>query len=105
MVVVAFKQAGVEKASYGTPEALYRDLPRTPDAVPGLLTHQGDLLRRYAEPKHLGARDIALELPTGTGKTIPALVISEWWRQTKGARVAYACPTDQLARQVAATAS
>ncbi|MBE1530384.1 DEAD/DEAH box helicase [Actinomadura algeriensis] len=102
---MAFKQVGVQKTSYETPESLYRDLPRTPDAVPGLLTHQGDLLRRYADPKHLGARDIALELPTGTGKTIPALVISEWWRQTKGARVAYACPTDQLARQVAATAS
>ncbi|MFI7643306.1 DEAD/DEAH box helicase [Nonomuraea sp. NPDC049400] len=102
---MAFKRVGVEKASYETPEALYRDLPRTPEAVPGLLTHQGDLLRWYAEPKHLGAQDIALELPTGTGKTIPALVISEWWRQTKGVRVAYACPTDQLARQVAATAA
>lgn len=101
---MAFKQVGVEKTSYETPEALYRDLPRTPEAVPGLLTHQGDLLRRYAAPDHVGARDIALELPTGTGKTIPALVISEWWRQTKGARVAYACPTDQLARQVAETA-
>ncbi|MFE4456827.1 DEAD/DEAH box helicase family protein [Nocardia tengchongensis] len=102
---MAFKRVGVEKASYDTPEALYRDLPRTPEAVPGLLTHQGDLLRQYAESRHVDARDIALELPTGTGKTIPALVICEWWRQTKKARAAYACPTDQLARQVAATAN
>ncbi|GAA2813250.1 DEAD/DEAH box helicase [Nonomuraea dietziae] len=100
---MAFKSVGMAKASYETPEALHRDLPRTPEAVPGLLTHQGDLLRRYAE-QHMHTRDIALELPTGTGKTIPALAISEWWRRTRSARVAYACPTDQLARQVAAVA-
>ena len=28
-----------------SPEALYRDLPRKPGAVPGLWLHQGDLLR------------------------------------------------------------
>jgi hypothetical protein len=100
---VAFKTVGVVTASYATPEALYRDLPRTPNAVPGLLAHQSDLLRTYAG-EHLKTKDLALELPTGTGKTIPALVICEWWRRCRKSRVVYACPTDQLARQVAATA-
>lgn len=100
---MAFKSAGSAATSYATPEALYRDLPRTPAAKPGLLLHQGDLLRTYAA-EHLETKDLALELPTGTGKTIPALVICEWWRRRK-ARVLYACPTDQLTRQVAVTAA
>ena len=83
-----------------SPEALYRDLPRRPDAKPGLLVHQGDLLRAYAA-KHGDTRDLALELPTGTGKTLPGLLIADWVRRVRSARVAYVCPTAQLAWQVA----
>ncbi|WP_432927735.1 DEAD/DEAH box helicase [Microbispora sp. CA-135349] len=101
---MAFKRVSSRAASYASPEALYHDLPRTPTAKPGLLLHQGDLLRTYAA-EHLGTKDLALELPTGTGKTIPALVISEWWRRCRNARVVYACPTEQLTRQVAVTAA
>jgi hypothetical protein len=35
---------------------------------------------------------------------MPALVICEWWR-SRNKHVVYTCPTDQLARQVAATAT
>ncbi|WP_349876206.1 DEAD/DEAH box helicase [Micromonospora sp. HUAS YX12] len=48
---------------------------------------------------------MALELPTGTGKTLPGLVIANWIRITRTARVAYACPTQQLAQQVAKVAA
>ena len=47
-----------------SPEASYCDLPRRPDAVPGLWLHQGDLMRAYAAD-HLDTADLALELPTG----------------------------------------
>ena len=67
-----FKGRGQVTAPPGSPEALYRDLPRRPNAVPGLWLHQGDLLRAYTAV-HLNAPDLALELPTGTGKTLPGL--------------------------------
>lgn len=102
---VAFKGGTSGATKHLTPEALYPDLPRKPGAVPGLLVHQGDLLRRYASDGHVSTADLALELPTGTGKTIPALVIAEWRRRTRNERVAYACPTDQLTKQVAAAAA
>jgi Rad3-related DNA helicase len=51
--------------------------------------------------RYAGTPDLALELPTGTGKTLLALVIADWSRRV---RVVYACPTQQLARQVLATA-
>lgn len=71
---VPFKGKGQVAALPASPEVLYRDLPRRPDAVLGLWLHQGDLLRAYAAD-HVDAPDLALELPTGTGKTLPGLLI------------------------------
>ena len=55
-----------------SPETLYQDLPRKPGAVPGLCPHQGEILPDYAAA-HTDTPDVALELPTGTGKRCPAL--------------------------------
>ena len=90
---------------FSSPEELYLSgtLPRTADAVGSLWTHQGDVIRGYAE-KHQDTPDLALELPTGTGKTLPGLLIAEWVRRRFKEPVVYATPTKQLARQVAATA-
>lgn len=78
-------------------------LPRTGEAASSLWTHQGDVLRAYAE-KYRDASDLALELPTGTGKTLPALLIGEWVRRQGEGPVVYATPTKQLAHQVFSTA-
>ncbi|MEP5623195.1 MAG: DEAD/DEAH box helicase, partial [Hyphomicrobiales bacterium] len=42
----------------------------------------------------------ALELPTGSGKTLVGLLIGEFRRVTEGKRVLYLCPTNQLVQQV-----
>lgn len=81
------------------PETLFGELPRTPNGVGALWSHQADQLRTYAKD-HRDTADVALELPTGSGKTLVGLLISEWRRRTLGQRVVYACPTKQLARQV-----
>jgi hypothetical protein len=91
---------------FETPEEMYLRgaLPRTADAVSSLWVHQGDVLRTYAE-KHKDTLDVALELPTGTGKTLPGLLIAEWVRRQGAGPVLYATPTKQLARQVLTTAN
>ena len=81
------------------PESLFGDLPRTPHGVGALWSHQADQLRTYSA-KHRETPDVALELPTGSGKTLVGLLIAEWRRRALGQRVLYACPTTQLARQV-----
>ncbi len=48
--------------------------------------------------------DVALELPTGAGKTLVGLLIALWRLKSRRQRVAYLCPTVQLGRQVAAQA-
>ena len=57
------------------------------------------MLRAYYQT-HRTSQDIAIELPTGAGKTLVGLLIAEWRRQAFGERVAYLCPTRQLAKQV-----
>lgn len=87
-----------------SPELLFGQLPRRPGGVPALWSHQADILRTYAE-RHSATADVALELPTGSGKTLVGLLVAEWRRRALGHRVAYVCPTKQLAGQVAAAAA
>lgn len=92
-------------SQFDTPEEMYLRgaLPRTSDAAHSLWVHQGDVLRAYAET-YKDETDLALELPTGTGKTLPGLLIAEWVRRKSEGPVLYATPTRQLAHQVYETA-
>jgi hypothetical protein len=47
-----------------------------------------------------GASDVALQLPTGSGKTLVGLLIGEWLRRKNHERVVFLCPTRQLVNQV-----
>lgn len=84
-------------------ETLFHNLRGRAPEIKHLWSHQADLLRAYHK-QCLVARDVAIELPTGSGKTLVGLLIAEWRRQSFGTRVAYLCPTRQLARQVGAQA-
>ncbi len=90
---------------FDTPEEMYLSptMPRSNEAVPGLWLHQGDVIRAYST-EYTQTDDLALELPTGTGKTLPGLLIGEWVRRKAEGPVLYATPTTQLAKQVAKTA-
>jgi len=80
------------------PEALFRDLKERAQEIKHLWSHQADILREYYN-KHTKTKDIAIELPTGTGKTLVVLLIAEFRRRAFDERVAYLCPTRQLAKQ------
>jgi hypothetical protein len=99
---MAFKLPEKKAAPPDDPEALFRDLRKK--TVPGLLSHQADVLRSYLAV-HGKYADIALQLPTGSGKTLVGLLIAEWRRRIYGERVVYLCPTRQLVNQVAYQAS
>ena len=101
---MAFKRRDAHHSVPETPEQLHRNLPRGRNAVAALWTHQGDVLRAWYS-EHQNSSDVALELPTGTGKTLPGLLIAEWVRLKRTCHVIYACPTQQLARQVFQTAT
>ena len=85
------------------PESLFRSLSRRSPQIQHLWSHQADVLRDW-HSSHVETPDIALELPTGTGKTLIGLLIGDYVRQTRQERVAYLCPNRQLAYQVGALA-
>ena len=98
-----FVSARSTEAAPESPEALFRSLRPTEANVRHLWAHQADVLRSY----HASAGripDVALELPTGAGKTLVGLLLAEFKRRAEGDRVAYICPTTHLANQIGAKA-
>lgn len=100
---MAFKQAQGVVPPPESPLALFGDLPRMPGSVPNLWGPQTAVLNEYVK-HHVKAKDLAIELPTGTGKTVPGLLVADWRRRKFGRQVVYACPTVQLAHQASAVA-
>ena len=94
---MAFKSTSRTQLSTDSPESLFADIKSK--QIPGLLTQQGDVLREYVS-KFVDSPDLAAQLPTGSGKTLVALLIGEWRRLTRQERVVYLCPTNQLVHQV-----
>lgn len=98
-----FKLSNSANQNYSDAEALFRDLKSRDPKIQHLWSHQADIIRAYHQS--LKETDIALELPTGAGKTLVGLLIAEWRRLNLNQRVIYLCPTRQLAKQVGARAS
>lgn len=97
-----FRIPPAQPAPPGDPETLFRNLRHAP-GIQFLWSHQSDLLRSYFE-QFRSAADVALELPTGTGKTLVGLLLAEWRRLHFRERALYLCPTRQLCHQVGAHA-
>ena len=100
---MAIKKRSDTQLRAETPEKLFPLLRKTGENSDTLWPQQVDLLREYAE-KRVGARDLAIELPTGTGKTLTGLLIADWRRREGKGRAIFVCPTKQLVRQVVAAA-
>lgn len=94
---MAFKEIKPQSAVPDSPEKLFLDLPRR--KIPGVLPHQQELMRSYAASA-INDPDVALQLPTGSGKTLGGLLIGEWRRRTFKERVVYLAPTRQLVNQI-----
>ncbi len=98
---MAFKRIRDDSVGTTTIEALFQDLRGR--KIDNSWGHQVDLWRTY-ERDAPQSPDVAIQLPTGSGKTLVGLVLAEWRRQKFGERIVYLCPTRQLANQVATQA-
>ena len=86
-----------------TAESLFSLLARRDPNVQQLWSHQADALRAFHEVRE--NPDVAIELPTGSGKTLVALLVAEWTRRSTVARVLYLCADNALVAQVAKKAA
>jgi Superfamily II helicase len=83
-----------------SPIQLFDLLTGRAPSIKFLWAHQQAMLEAYSA-SHEDASDVALELPTGAGKTLVGMLVGEYRRRSMGQRVAVLCPTRQLAGQVA----
>lgn len=98
---MAFKKKKPASTAPSTPVGLLPLLTRR--TIPDAMSHQKDMLAVYAE-KMSNSSDVAMQLPTGSGKTLVGLFIAEWRRRKFKDRVVYLCPTRQLVNQTVAQA-
>lgn len=93
---MAFKNIGESATTYENPQALFRDLRNR--KIQDIWGPQDKMLESYM--KFFDSENLALEMPTGSGKTLVGLLIAEFRRRTKNEKVVYLCPTRQLVNQV-----
>lgn len=93
---MAFKKKNTTPLAPDCPSELFATL--TGRNLPDVMTHQRDMLRAYGDSM-VDESDVALQLPTGSGKTLVGLLIAEWRRRKFNERVVYLCPTTQLVNQ------
>jgi len=83
---------------FNSPQEMYTDYKKK--KIKGVLDYQSELIDNYMS-KGLQKKDVALELPTGSGKTLVGLLIGEYRRRKDDMKVVYVCPNKQLVNQVA----
>lgn len=98
---MAFKRKSVDVISPEDPVQLYRVLALGNSGPQAVWGHQQDVLRAWHHEMP-DDPDVAIELPTGAGKTLVGGLIGEFRRRKYRERIVYLCPTKQLARQTAA---
>lgn len=95
---MAFRKINRQQSVPDSPEKLIFELPRR--NIESALWHQGEIMHAYAQTTALDKPDVAIQLPTGSGKTLVGLMIAEWRRRKFNERILYLCPTKQLVHQV-----
>lgn len=91
-----FKTRKREVLNFDTPQEMYDDYKNR--KINGIQDYQSKMIDFYME-KGFDKKDVALELPTGTGKTLIGLLIGEFRRRKNKERVVFVCPTIQLVYQ------
>lgn len=84
--------------NFSSPQEMYDDYKNR--SINGIQDYQAKMLDYYMQ-EGIDKSDVALELPTGTGKTLIGLLLGEYRRRKFHERVVYVCPTKQLVYQTA----
>lgn len=96
-----FNFGSKEDVSYSTPQELFDSNKNR--KIKSLYDYQSSIIDKYMEK--IEEKDVVLELPTGSGKTLVGMLIGDYLRSEKNYKVLYLCPTNQLVYQVSSLAS
>ncbi|PFC40640.1 hypothetical protein CN300_26255 [Bacillus thuringiensis] len=94
---MAFRIKKTDNTNFDSPQEMYKDYKKR--KIQGTLDYQSKMIENYMQ-QAFNKRDVALELPTGSGKTLIGLLIGEFRRRKNKEKVVYLCPNNQLVNQV-----
>ena len=98
---MAFKTKKIENCDFQTPQEMFQD--NKLKTIKGILDYQSQMLDHYLKTLNgdeIIDKNVALELPTGSGKTLVGLLIGEFHRRKYKRKCLFLCPTNQLVSQV-----
>ena len=98
---MAFKIKKIENCDFQTPQEMFQD--NKLKTIKGILDYQSQMLDNYLQTikgDMILDKNVALELPTGSGKTLVGLLIGEFHRRKYKRKCLFLCPTNQLVSQV-----
>lgn len=90
-----------ENCSYSTPQEMFQD--NKLKCIKGILDYQSEILDSYMKTlqnETIRDKNVAFEMPTGSGKTLIGVLIAEFHRRKYNRRALFLCPTNQLVEQV-----
>lgn len=96
--MAGFRLVQLEESTYSSPQEMYSDMKNR--KVQSLYDHQSAMIDQYMY--EIESKNVSLELPTGSGKTLVGLLIGEYRRRTRKEKVVYCCLNKQLVSQVCA---
>ena len=83
--LMAFKTRKTEEFFYSSPQEMYQD--NKLKKIMGPLDYQATMLEEYN--KNMDKKTVALELPTGSGKTLVGLLIGEYRRRKNKEKIVF----------------
>ncbi len=98
---MAFKTKKIENSDFQTPQEMFQD--NKLKTIKGILDYQSQMLDNYLQTiseNNIVDKNVAIELPTGSGKTLVGLLIGEFHRRKYKRKCLFLCPTNQLVSQV-----
>lgn len=100
-IEMAFKTHKSEMSNFATPQEMFQD--NKLKTIKGILDYQSQVLNHYMETLNgsiIINKNVAFELPTGSGKTLVGILIAEYHRRKHQRKSLFLCPTNQLVSQV-----
>lgn len=98
---MAFKTKKTESCDFMTPQEMFQD--NKLKSIKGILDYQSQTLDNYLKTidgSSIKNKNVAFELPTGSGKTLVGILIAEFHRRKYKRKCLFLCPTKQLVSQV-----
>jgi len=98
---MAFKITHSDNTEFSTPQEMFQD--NKSKTIKGILDYQSEMLTNYLKTldgEIIKNKNVAFEMPTGSGKTLVGILIAEFHRRKYNRRALFLCPTRQLVIQV-----